>query len=460
MKAILQTLFIAAVILIQATTANGQYTYQTALRVLSGFAVANDSNTVLQAGVGTGCATVTTQPVWGVMGFCDSNNLTLNITTSGPIGGPFAGSGNISIIIYGPFTDTLNMSSKLINSNIDTCINGLVLTQFSSWTIYSFPNNRGDIYMVLLMTSTNVAEVFFYNASSSIDTTFCPFCNSELSALYQRICTVTYDSASQKNKIVWTKDIFTPAQDYVIFRKNIAGTYDTLAFQSVSQLSEYVDATSSPMAKLYEYKLGIRDSCGQFVDKNNNLNSSFTTMHLITYPAGNNTSSLLWNKGSFQGPFYIYRTDPSGVTSLIDSIVATTDPQTYTDINAPAGLCSYQIGVNINPPCVASVMPSYNIVKSNPGYVTVTGINELTDLSKAITVEPNPFNQYTNVDLHLLSKQNIKVVLINLTGQVVMQHENVKTDELIIERNNLSQGLYFLEVTGDGFYARKKLVVE
>ncbi len=97
------------------------------------------------------------------------------------------------------------------------------------------------------------------------------------------------------------------------------------------------------------------------------------------------------------------------------------------------------------------------MVKSS-GYVTVAGLNELYRLRRS--AEPNPFNQYTKIDLHLLSKQNLKVVLINLTGQVVMQLDNVKTDELIIERNNLSQGLYFLEVTGDGFYARKKLVVK
>ncbi|MEO8146867.1 MAG: T9SS type A sorting domain-containing protein [Bacteroidia bacterium] len=459
MKAILQTLIVVAAFFIQTSFVQGQYTYQTAKRYAfsSSSIIMTDSNSVLPPGIQTGCATQTSQPCWFLMGACESETFSLNF------GGINFGGGNpsMSIVIYGPFSDTINLGSKLINANIDTCYNAsFVFT--NSWILNLFNYQRGDMYVLLMMSDLEVWSVdvgVMLGGLNESDTSFCPLCNSQLSELYQSICIVTFDSTSQKNKIIWPKDIFTAAQDYLIFRKNTSGTYDTLGFQSVSQLSEYVDSTSSPLSKLYQYKLGIRDSCGQFMDKVNNLNSAFTTMHLIAYPTGNNSSGLIWNPGSFAGPFLIYRTDPSGITTLIDSIGLVTGTQTYTDINAPAGLCSYQIGVNLNPPCVASLLPSYNIVKSNPGYVTVTGINELTDLGKAISIEPNPFNQYTKIDLHRVSKQNLKVVLRNITGQVLMQYIEVKTDELLLEKNNLSQGIYILEITGNGFYARKKLVV-
>jgi hypothetical protein len=472
MKTFIQTLLIATVILIQTSIVNGQYTYQTAKRIQgidpgTTTIVNTDSNAIPQSGIGLGCATITSQPVWMLLGFCSSGTFPLQIDVSQY---NYSLYDSASVVMYGPFSDTLNLASKLINANIDTCQTDYFVHNGSStvFSIYPFNYSRGDIYLILILSTTNVRKVQFTPSTAPSlferDTLFCPLCNARLSELYQPVCTVTFDSISQKNKIIWPKDIFTPAQDYVVFRKNITGTLDTLGFQSISQLSEYIDSTSSPLAKSYEYKLGIRDSCGQFVSKNNNFgayNLPFITMHLIAYPTGNNSSGLIWNKGSFNGPFYIYRTDPSGVTTLIDSVGLMTDPQTYTDINAPAGMCSYQIGVNINPPCVASVLPNtYTTVKSNPGYVTVTGINELADLSKALSVEPNPFNQYTKIDLKHFNKQNLKVVLRNLTGQTVAQYDNVKTNELIIERNNLSQGLYFLEVTGDGLYARKKLVVE
>lgn len=461
MKKILKTILVASVILIQTAYVKGQHTYQTAQRYnfTNTTWLTNDSTTTIQPGIGTGCALTNQQPNWVLLGACGTGNYNLNYQPLVLIGSSF--NNTISIVIYGPFSDTLNLASKLTNVNIDTCYNS---TSNAGFSIYlgNFIYHRGDIYMLLITSTNNVyagglstsGPVFFQT-----DTAFCPLCNGRISELYQPVCTVTYDSASQKNKIIWSQDVFTPAQDYVIFRKNTAGTYDTLAFQSISQLSEYVDVTSSPLSKLYEYKMGIRDSCGQFIDKITNQFPSFTTMHLIAYPTGNNSAGLIWNPGSFNGPFYVYRTNPSGITTLIDSIGLVSGTQTYTDINAPSGLCSYQIGVNVSPACVASLLPTYTIVKSNPGFVTVTWINELSDLSAALKVQPNPFNKYTTIDLQHFEKQNLKVVLTNLTGQTVMQFDDVKTNELILERNNLSQGLYFLEVTGDGFYARKKLVV-
>ncbi len=339
MKTILQILLIAAAILIQTSTVKGQYTYQTPLRsaFIGTLYINTDSNNTLQPGIGTGCALVTTQPVWILLGACGTGFLSFMMHTNST-----STYDTLSLIFYGPFADTLNLGSKLINSNIDTCLNAYV---FNSLNLLFYKNNyqRGDIYIALIMTSANIETVTFQGGASFIETdsAFCPLCNSQLSELYQPICTVTCDSATQKNKIIWTKDIFTPAEDYVIFRKNITGTYDTIAYQNISQLSEFTDVTSSPLSKAHVYKLGIRDSCGQIMNKDylsNGLTPTFTTMHLIAYPTGLNSAGLIWNKGSFQGPFYIYRTDPFGVTALIDSVGLMTDPQTYTDINAPAGL--------------------------------------------------------------------------------------------------------------------------
>lgn len=109
---------------------------------------------------------------------------------------------------------------------------------------------------------------------------------------------------------------------------------------------------------------------------------------------------------------------------------------------------------------MASLLPTYIIVKSNPANVIVTGINKIADLSNAVTVEPNPMKDFAKVDLSFLSKKNLKAVLSDITGNRIAEFNNVTQDELIIQRNNLSQGLYFLEITGADFYARKKIIIQ
>lgn len=449
--------------------AKAQSTYQTARRIQFSMFVNTDSNAVLQSGIQTGCVQVTSQPVWLTFGFCGSSPERVEFSANRLWSA--TSPDTVSYISYGPFTDTLNLASKLIISNSFDCGNRV----YTSSSIFPFssldlPNyQRGNIYIFLITSTKGISQISADNGFSSgfiaQDTAYCPFCNGRLSQLFQPVCAITYDSASQKNKLIWDKDVFTPAQDYVVYRQNAIGTYDTVAYQSISQLSQVIDQSSSPNTQSYSYRMGILDSCGHLMNKNNIGqfgNPPYVTIHLIAYPSGANAAGLIWNNPAgtnFMGPFLIYRADQAGNILLIDSISGSSSTLTYTDVNAPAGANSYQIGLRKNPPCVASIVPTYDLIKSNYGNVIVTGINEITDVSSAITVQPNPMNDFTKIDLHSLSTKNLKVVLQNVMAQQVLRFDDIRSSELIIHKNNLAAGLYFIELIGDNFYARKKLVI-
>jgi hypothetical protein len=77
----------------------------------------------------------------------------------------------------------------------------------------------------------------------------------------------------------------------------------------------------------------------------------------------------------------------------------------------------------------------------------------------SVTVAPNPFNQFTTIHSNTILN-NAQVVLYNSIGQKIRSISNVNGNDFEIQKAELTDGIYFIELVQDGnLLARKKLVI-
>jgi len=79
---------------------------------------------------------------------------------------------------------------------------------------------------------------------------------------------------------------------------------------------------------------------------------------------------------------------------------------------------------------------------------TTTGINEIAEEDYLITIFPNPFSTQTTFHTGNLLK-NAALTVYNLYGQQVKQIKNISGQTVTLFRDNLSSGLYFIQLTED-----------
>ena len=83
---------------------------------------------------------------------------------------------------------------------------------------------------------------------------------------------------------------------------------------------------------------------------------------------------------------------------------------------------------------------------------STTGISEVSEQTEII-IYPNPFAYQAVLETnHPLKDATINIV--NLLGQNVLQKNNIDGQKIIIERNNMPAGVYFIGITEN-----KKLIV-
>jgi hypothetical protein len=88
----------------------------------------------------------------------------------------------------------------------------------------------------------------------------------------------------------------------------------------------------------------------------------------------------------------------------------------------------------------------------------MAGIKE-NDNNLNITIFPNPFFSQTTLHSNIIFNDAILTVY-NSYGQQIKQIKNISGQTIILQRDNLSSGLYFLQLTQDNkTFARDKLII-
>jgi hypothetical protein len=284
---------------------------------------------------------------------------------------------------------------------------------------------------------------------------------------------------------------------------NVAGVYPyTTAYDGMTTILTATAANIQP-GQTYHLKLGITDVGDHVFDSGVFLEAgSFriagppaiyvggnrivnTTVHIcqgasasLSVPAG---FSYLWNTGattqsitvSTAGTYFVtitgtntnfpVVTDP--VTFIVDNTTIPTPVLTFANntITSSVNSIAYTYSWTLNGmPVSGATSPSipvsqsgcYAITVQDPGGCFVTsdtlcviplGINEMTSAYN-IKVYPNPFSQSCTLTFDNPSKNNFTLKIIDLTGRELRSIENIFTNNVIIEKGNLHEGIYFYEL--------------
>lgn len=98
------------------------------------------------------------------------------------------------------------------------------------------------------------------------------------------------------------------------------------------------------------------------------------------------------------------------------------------------------------------------VMYKQAGFSPFTHTQETAKPNLNIQANPNPFDDYTQIDLSEFGVQNWDIQLVDLKGQEIRKYQ---TSEAFvrIEKKNLEAGIYFLNLKGNKKWGRIKLVI-
>ena len=206
--------------------------------------------------------------------------------------------------------------------------------------------------------------------------------------------------------------------------------------------------------------------------------SGFTVSSLTIDSIGNLPAGLCWvsNKanntfaGGENGVIYVsgYNTAPAGQYKLGIYIHATAGAITlppYTNAETISNLRYY-----VRVICPTYTTPDIDTVNgkthtyiayANP--ICLIGINEVSNDLSNVSVVPNPFTSSATVSFNSDVEGTFTVKMVSLLGATVSSKEvNVARgkNEVSIERNNLSTGIYIMSVSNGTSSITKKVIID
>jgi hypothetical protein len=97
----------------------------------------------------------------------------------------------------------------------------------------------------------------------------------------------------------------------------------------------------------------------------------------------------------------------------------------------------------------------------NAGQNSNTGVDDLLGYeSNLVSIYPNPFNSWTTMTISSKYVSNTTLLIYNTSGNVVKIINNISTNQIIIDRRNLSSGLYFYQLKqGNYIIVSGKLII-
>ena len=90
--------------------------------------------------------------------------------------------------------------------------------------------------------------------------------------------------------------------------------------------------------------------------------------------------------------------------------------------------------------------------------VYTKGIEEFNQ-SKYITISPNPFNDRTLIKFYNPDNNTFDLILSDVTGEKVIEINNITSDQVYIEKGNLKPGIYMVELKSNSIIFNSKLIL-
>jgi hypothetical protein len=89
---------------------------------------------------------------------------------------------------------------------------------------------------------------------------------------------------------------------------------------------------------------------------------------------------------------------------------------------------------------------------------TLTSINK-NKINSSISIFPNPFSSSTTLNI-TDNFSNVTLTIYNTLGQEIKSIKNISTQTIILGRDNLENGIYFIHLTQDNkIVATEKIII-
>lgn len=270
----------------------------------------------------------------------------------------------------------------------------------------------------------------------------------------QYICMVTFDTTTQKNKVIWNKYPGEHISHFNIYKE----TYQNNVFTKIgevpfSSFSTFIDTTANPLVKSDKYELSGSDSLG-----NESAKSPYhKTVHLNISP-GIIGFNLIWNpyEGFDYYTYKIHRKFTAGPWQVIDSVAS--NVTSYTDLYVVGGLATYYIEVIRNSPCNPSLKEGGDeSVVSNTATSAPLGISE--NNIAGIRVYPNPAHEKLIIDLPSTAPSEFIIEFYSIDGRKILE-QRISSITNVIDISGTPAGLYILKIKGDHVMLVKQIIKE
>jgi hypothetical protein len=282
------------------------------------------------------------------------------------------------------------------------------------------------------------------------------------------ICMVTTDSATnyKYNIVYWDKTGLNNVDSFIVYRYNpIIVNYARIGAVSNSVLSEFIDTAFSiggpnggnPAYGSWEYKLAIRDTCGNI--------GAMSPYHQTMFVQQNN-SNFSWNAyvggGTSLPTGYSFLRDDNNtgnfhvLANLANTSVSTTDPN-YSSfpngnwrIDALGFSCTPTVRLAAN----NSIQSTYAKAHSNTTKTEATGI-EKYNANNTINLYPNPSNGSFIIEPSSITKQTMQ--MFDVTGKLVLSQ--AISSRTSVDASNLNEGVYNISLQSNEGVVNKRLVI-
>lgn len=264
------------------------------------------------------------------------------------------------------------------------------------------------------------------------------------------ICMVTFDTAMNKNKVIWNKITGEHLSHYNIYRETYQGNHFTKVGEvPASSFSVFPDPVADPLVKSDRYRISLSDTAGSESEKS----PVHKTIHL-NINAGISGFNLIWNH--YEGfeflTYRIHRKHAGGAWEPIDSVASNVD--SYTDFYTTSGITTYYIEVVRPEPCNPSDdAGGYAGVISNTASAAPLGMVE--DPATGVLFYPNPVKEKLSVVMSGRAAFNVDIV--RLDG-VILRSIRTSGPRAVIDVSGLVKGMYILKVYADGSVTVRKVV--
>lgn len=286
------------------------------------------------------------------------------------------------------------------------------------------------------------------------------------------ICTVTVDSLSINNVIVWDKTLYPNADTFYVSRDTANNNYVVIGTLPYSALSQYIDTArhmgsvnGDPNITTYHYKLSYKDTCGNM--------SPLSPYHNSIYQY-NIGSLFLWNAYQIEGQStpvpglssYALKRDNLGATG--NYVTAASAGASSTSINDPAyatwqTTADWRVETVWNITCVPTQLMGNNgtqgtVVRSKSN-ITNNRTTGIKTLNKIVSLYPNPTNGNLVVDFGAMVSGKITIKVLSMLGEEVYSADLTSIEyKHNIDLSQNTSGIYLVQLITDSGTISKRVI--